>query len=104
MLSNYSFLNVKVLSVSLKLKFKCRMKVEIKDGSSTREVTQENSIFNFGEILKINNKQETVELILTLMTDKGSHYNGGVVKINLAELENSYGTPIRLSISKCIDK
>ena len=83
MLTNYPFLNVKVLSVSLKLKFRCKMKVEIKDGASTREVAQENSVFSFEEILKVNNKQDIVELILTLLTDKGSHYNGGVVKINV---------------------
>jgi len=84
MLTNYPFLNVKVLSVGLKLKFKCKMKVETKDGASTIEATHENSIFNFGEILKIYNKQDIVELILILTTDKGSHYNGGVVKIILS--------------------
>lgn len=72
------------MSIGLKLKFKCKMKVELRDGTSSGEVAQENSIFTFEQIIKIYNKHEIVELFITLLTEKGSQYNAGVVRINLS--------------------
>jgi len=38
---------VRIAEVSLKLKFKCKMKIEWKDGIATREANANNGIFKF---------------------------------------------------------
>jgi hypothetical protein len=39
-----------------------------------------------------------------LVSEKGSQYNGGIVKTTLEQLRYSQGSPLKLLISKCIDK
>lgn len=39
-----------------------------------------------------------------LISEKGSQYNGGTVKTTLDQLRHSQGSPLKLTISKCIDK
>jgi hypothetical protein len=47
-------LKICVLAVSLKLKFKCRMRVEWKDGVSTQETAISDGLFKFDEVLSLS--------------------------------------------------
>ena len=44
------------------------------------------------------------EINLSLLTDKGSQYSGGVLKLSIDEMRRQEGNIINLPLSKCIDK
>lgn len=45
-----------------------------------------------------------MELSIILFSEKGSQYNGGIVKMGWEELKEAKGTSVRLAISRCIDR
>lgn len=61
-------------------------------------------IFNQDIILKSSyDQKECFEFILHLVTDKGSRYIGGVVKLYHSEMIRSEGEKLSLSLAKCVD-
>lgn len=97
-------LRLKVLTVSLKLKFKCRLKIQCAEGGATQEATTSNGLYDVDQELQLYPKKNEIELLLTLISEKGSSYNGGIVRTSIEQLRYSTGTAIKLSVSKCIDK
>lgn len=97
-------LKLRILTVSLKLKFKCKMRIDSSEGPLTQEVSPNGGIFSIDEELHIYPKGNNVELSLMLISEKGSQYSGGSVKTTLEQLRHSQGSPLKLTISKCIDK
>jgi hypothetical protein len=96
-------LNLRILTAAIRLKFKCRARIECSD-ANTQEAVSNNGVFTFQEELHIFPKGNTVELSLILISEKGSWYNGGCIKATLDQLRQSGGLPLKLMIAKCIDK
>ncbi len=96
-------MKLRILTATVTLKFKCRARIECAD-ANTQEAPSNHGVFSFHEELHIFPKGNTVELSLILISDKGSWYNGGTIKTTLDQLRHSGGMPLKLIITKCIDK
>lgn len=96
-------LKLRILTAAVRLKFKCRARIECAD-ANTQEALSNNGLFAFHEELHLFPKGSTVELALILISEKGSWYNGGSIKTTLDQLRHSGGLPLKLTITKCIDK
>lgn len=81
------------------------MRVESKGGPSTREAEPNSKgLYVFDEDLHIMLKGNSIDLNFGLITDKGSHYSGGILKISPADLKQSQISVSRMALTKCIDK
>lgn len=96
-------LKLRILTAAVRLKFKCRARIECSE-ANTQEALSNNGLFAFHEELHFFPKGNTVELVLILISEKGSWYNGGSIQTTLDQLRHTGGLPLKLSITKCIDK
>lgn len=95
-----------ILSVKMKVKFPCRMKIEHEGSLITGEAPPSDDhryIFNQEVLLRDETQRDCFELTVSLLTDKGAKYIAGVIKLYKAELMRSEGERLVLSLSKCID-
>jgi hypothetical protein len=98
-----ALLKIRISTVSLHLKFRCRMRVEAKDAATT-EVSPTDGLFQIGQELTIRPRTPVEELNIALVTEKGAVYSGGVVRLGVAELKRGGGSALKLPIAKCIDR
>lgn len=98
--------SLSVLSLSLKVKFPCRLFLEHQGKPLTSEVTAPTPnrfVFNQEVTLRNNSDKDFLEVVVQLVTEKGAKYVGGVLKLLESELIASEGERMLLPISKCLD-
>ena len=95
-----------IQSIKMKIKFPCRMKLQYNGESLSAEVTQNDSgkfIFNQEITVKEDLDRNCFEIIAQLITEKGSKYIAGVVKLMKSELANQEGEMLISHLTKCLD-
>lgn len=101
----FSF-GVTIQSVKMKVKFPCKMIIELRGTTLTNEVSSNDSnkfIFNQEANLKGDHLRSFFELTITITTDKGARYIAGVIKLQQSELINQEGELLIIPLSKCLD-
>lgn len=85
---------ITLLSIKMKVKFPCKMKVEHLGSLLTGETPpspDHRYIFNQTITLKDPQDKECFELTVNLLTDKGAKYIAGIVKLYHSEMLRSEG-------------
>ena len=95
-----------MLSLSLKIKFPCKVYLEHSGNAITTEVaTSAPNKFTFNQEVTLKNETEKdyIEVLVQLVTDKGAKYVGGVLKFVEKELIGSEGERVVIPLAKCLD-
>ena len=103
-MDNGATVMLKIAAVNLKLKFRCKMRVDYKDKPLTGLIEPKNNQFLFEEEVSLSVSESSCDLNITLQTEKGAQYSGGILKLELEELRREQGNVLNMPLSKCIDK
>ncbi len=93
-------------SVKMKVKFPCKMAIEHSGHPLTKEVPpNEEGKFVFNQEIRLKEESDKMfaELSVSLVTDKGSRYVSGMIKLYHNELIRSEGERLVVTLSRCLD-
>lgn len=93
-----------IYSITLSVKFPCRMSLHADGKVLSMEVEARNNVFTFNQEIKIKVKpNEQTELSIFLSTGKSGHILAGIIPLACSALDIREGENLTVGLQKCLD-